>query len=94
MLKKMADEEARYGAEKKTIEQGAKKLEHERDVNRDKDPFFDYGEVLLQIAIVMASIAILSSSGPVFYFAAVCAFLGTLFSFNGFLLLFRIPFFH
>ena len=94
MLKKMADEEVRYGAEKKAIEQDAKKLEHEREVNRDKDPYFDYGEVLLQIAIVMASIAILSSSGPVFYFAAACALLGILFSLNGFLLLFRIPFFH
>ena len=92
ILKKMADEEARYGAEKKAIEQEAKKLEHERDVNRDKDPYFDYGEVLLQIAIVMASVAILSSSRPVFYFSVLCALLGTFFSFNGFWLLFRIPF--
>ena len=73
-LKKMADEEARYGTEKKAIEEEAKKLEHERDMNRSKDPYFEYGEVLLQIAIVMASISILSASRPVFYFAIVCAF--------------------
>jgi hypothetical protein len=94
MLKKMADEETRYGTEKKEIEKEAKKLEHERDVNRDKDPYFDYGEVLLQIAIVMASVSILSGSRPVFYFALIGAILGTLFSLNGFLLAFKIPFFH
>lgn len=94
MLKKMGEEEARYNAEKREIEQEAKKLEHERDVNRDKDPYFDYGEVLLQIAIVMASVSILSGSRPVFYFAIVSACLGTLSSLNGFFLIFRVPFLH
>ncbi len=94
MVKRMAEEEARFGAEKKAIEEEAKKLEHERDLNRKKDPYFDYAEVLLQIAIVMASISILSGSRPVFYFAIIGASLGTLFSLNGYLLIFRIPFFH
>jgi hypothetical protein len=94
LLKKVAEEEARYGAEKIEIEKEAKKLEHERDVNRDKDPYFDYGEVLLQIAIVMASVSILSGSRPVFIFAIVSACLGALSSLNGFFLIFRIPFFH
>jgi hypothetical protein len=94
LLKKMTEEEARYGAEKKEIEKEAKKLEHERDVNRGKDPYFDYGEVLLQIAIVMASVSILSGSRPVFYFAILSACLGALSSINGFFLIFRIPFFH
>ena len=94
LLKKLTDEEARYNVEKKEIEMEAKKLEHERDVNRGKDPYFEYGEVLLQIAIVMASISILSGSRPVLYFALVSAVLGALFSFNGFFLVFRISFFH
>jgi hypothetical protein len=94
LLKKVAEEEARYGAEKTEIEKEAKKLEHERDVNRAKDPYFDYGEVLLQIAIVMASVSILSGSRPVFLFAIVSACLGALSSLNGFFLIFRIPFFH
>jgi hypothetical protein len=94
MLKQMSEEESRYGAEKKEIGKEAKKLEHERDVYRSKDPYFEYGEVLLQIAIVMASISILSGSRPVFYFSVVSALLGTLFSLNGYLLVFRIPFFH
>jgi hypothetical protein len=94
LMKKMAEEESRYNAEKKEIEKEAKKLEHERDVNRNKDPYFDYGEVLLQIAIVMASVSILSGSRQVFYFALSGAILGTLFSLNGFFLVFKIPFFH
>lgn len=94
ILKKMSEEEVRYNTEKKEIEKEAKKLEHERDVNRSKDPYFDYGEVLLQIAIVMASVSILSGSRPVFYFAIVSACLGTLSSLNGFFLIFRIPFLH
>jgi hypothetical protein len=94
LLKKMSEEESRYNAEKKEIEKEAKKLEHERDVNRSKDPYFDYGEVLLQIAIVMASISILSGSRPVYYFAIISACLGTLSSLNGFFLIFRIPFLH
>ncbi len=94
LLKKMTEEEARFSAEKKEIEKEAKKLEHERDVNRTKDPYFDYGEVLLQIAIVMASVAIISGSRPVFYFAIVSACLGALCSLNGFFLILRIPLFH
>src|SRR5512136_45263 len=94
LLKKISEEEARFNAEKREIEKEAKKLEHERDVNRAKDPYFDYGEVLLQIAIVMASVSILSGSRQVFYFALIGAVLGTFFSINGFFLIFRIPFFH
>jgi hypothetical protein len=94
LLKKTADEEARYNKEKKEIEQEAKKLEHERDVNRDKDPYFDYAEVLLQIAIVMSSVSILSASRPVFGFSIVAAVLGAMLSLNGYLLIFKIPFLH
>lgn len=94
MLKKMADEEVRYNSEKKEIEGEAKKLEHERDIYRSKDPYFDYAEVLLQISIVMASISILALSRQIFYFSLCTASLGTLLTLNGYLLLFRIPFFH
>jgi len=90
----MAQEEARFRTEKKDIEKDARKLERERDVNRNKDPYFDYAEVLLQIAIVASSIAILASSAPMYYFSMVCAGLGVLLSLNGFLLLVNIPFLH
>jgi len=90
----LGDEEKRYKSEKGAIEQDARKFEHERDVNRDKDPYFDYAEVLLQIAIVMASVSILSSSRGIFVFSVAAALLGALLSVNGYLLLFRLPFMH
>lgn len=93
-LKSLSDEESRYKLEKKEIEAEAKRLERERDVNRSKDPYFDYAEVLLQIAIVMASVSIISASHGIFYFAASAAVIGTLLAINGFLLLFSIPFLH
>jgi hypothetical protein len=91
-IKKAKDEEIRYAKEKKDIEGEAKKAEHERDLNKRRDPYFDFAEVLLQISIVMASIAIISSSFPVFCFSLVVAAMGTIFSFNGFTLIFRVPF--
>ncbi len=93
-LKKMSAEEARYNTEKKEVEQEARKLEKERDRHRSKDPFFEFAEVLLQISIVLSSIAILAGSHRVFYFACVMAGLGTLFAVNGFLLIFSLPLFH
>lgn len=93
-LKKTSDEEKRYDAERKQIEQAARGFEHERDRYRAKDPYFDYAEALLQISIVMASISILAVSRHTFYFALATAGLGTAFMLNGYLLLFRIPFFH
>lgn len=94
MLKDMRMEETRYGEEKKKIEEEAKYLEAERDKNLRRDPYFDYAEVLLQISIVMASISILAVSRQIFYFALVSASLGTVLMLNGYLLIFKLPFFH
>jgi len=91
-IKEAGDEEVRYATEKKDIEGEAKKAEQERDLNKKKNPYFDFAEVLLQISIVMASIAILSSSRPVFCFSLAVAAMGAILSFNGFTLVFRVPF--
>jgi len=93
LLQETAKHAERYGLEKKDIKKEAEKLEHERDVNRAKDPYFDYAEVLLQIAIVMASISILAHSRSIFVFAIGAAIMGALLSLNGFLMIFRLPFF-
>ncbi len=94
LLKKFADEEKRYNAEKKDIEKDAKRLEHERDKNRDKDPYFLFAEGLLQIAIVTASVAILAASRPMFVFSLLLAVGGALLTLNGYTMLFRLPFLH
>ena len=90
-IKKMGDEESRYAAEKKEIEKEARKAEAERDVNKKKNPYFEFAEVLLQVSIVMASIAILSSSRQAFFFSLIFAVIGAILSFNGFVTLFHLP---
>jgi hypothetical protein len=92
LLKQMATQEERYGKERQDIEKVARQLEHERDVASSKDPYFDYAEVLLQIAIVMATVAILSQSRAIFGVALFAAMCGSLLCLNGFFLLVRLPF--
>ena len=94
LARKFADEEKRMNADKKEIEPKARAAEADRDRNQAKDPYFDYAEVLLQISIVCASISILSTSRPMFWFSSVLAFLGLLLTINGFTLLLRLPFLH
>jgi len=91
---RFAEEEKRYNAEKKDIEQDAKKLEHLRDRHRNRDPYFDFAEVFLQIAIVTSSVAILSTSRPMFWFSLVLAVIGAILTANGFTQLFALPFPH
>jgi len=74
--------------------QEARKLEKERDINRSKDPYFEYAEVLLQIAIVMASVSIIAGSRAVFSFSALVASLGAVMCANGYLQIFELPFLH
>ncbi len=91
LLQEYADQERHFNQDKKEIEERAKDREHERDIYRTRDPYFDYGEALLQIAIVLASIAILSSSIPVFALSLVMAVCGVAFTLNGFLFFFQLP---
>lgn len=88
---------ARYKSEPDTRE-GKKELlerarEHEqlRDRALKQDPYFDYAEALLQIAIVLVSVAIVSSLPWLAYFGGVLGLIGMLLSINGFLLLAEIP---
>jgi Domain of unknown function (DUF4337) len=91
---KFAEEEKRYNTEKKEIEAEAKKLEAARDHRRARHPYFEFGEVLLQIAIVSASVAILSTSRQIFWFSLVLAVLGAGLTVNGFVPIFSLSFLH
>ncbi len=70
----------------------ARALEAERDVALRKDPYFDYGQAMIQIAIVLASIALISSGSMLLAASAIVAVLGGLLTFNGFTLMFAVPF--
>jgi uncharacterized protein DUF4337 len=94
LLAKLAEEEKRYNAEKQEVEREARALERERDVSRARDPYFEFAEVLLQIAIVMSSISILSGSRPVFLISLAVASVGAWLTLNGYTLLVNVPFLH
>jgi Domain of unknown function (DUF4337) len=101
LQKKLADYKAtidRYESDPKTNE-GKKELlvrakAHEvlRDHALKQDPYFDYAEALLQIAIVLISVSIVSEVVWLSLFGGALGILGTLLMVNGFLLLVELPF--
>ncbi len=93
--KKLGDYEkniARYESEpetgdgKKELLEKAKEHEHERDIALRQDPWFDYAEALLQIAIVLTSVAILTGAQVLFWVPCVLGVMGILSTINGFML--------
>jgi len=69
-----------------------KALEAERDRALRQDPYFDYGQAFLQIAIVLASVAIISTGNALLVVSAILGVAGTLLTVNGFTLAVAIPF--
>ena len=68
-----------------------KMLESMRDLALARDPYFDYGQALLQIAIVLASIAIIAGGSFLLVMSVLLGSAGALLTLNGFLLLFSVP---
>jgi len=87
----LEDEAQQYTTQKKEIEGEAKALEKERDLYRAKDPYFEYAEALLQIAIVMASISIVADSLPMFIVSLVMALAGSFLTFDGYTQFVALP---
>jgi hypothetical protein len=69
-----------------------KALEAERDVAMRKDPYFDWSQAMLQIAIVLASVHLIIGNFPLLGLSAGLGGLGVLLMVNGFTLLVPIPF--
>ena len=94
LLQKFADEEKRYNTSKEPIRAEAEGLEHERDRAERRVLNFEYAEVFLQIAIVLASVSILAVSRLMFSVSVVSAAAGVVLAVNGFKLLFPLPLVH
>jgi hypothetical protein len=100
LQKKLSDYRAtilRYETDPKTSEGKkellARALEHEalRDFAMKQDPYFDYAEALLQIAIVLISVSIIAALPWLAFFGGTIGVIGVLLTFNGFFLLVHIP---
>jgi Domain of unknown function (DUF4337) len=70
----------------------AKALEAERDLAMKRDPYFDYATALLQIAIVLASVALIASGSSLLIASGLVGVIGALLTLNGFTLTFALPF--
>jgi Domain of unknown function (DUF4337) len=88
---------ARYESEPETQE-GKQELlarardhEKQRDLALAQDPYFDYAEALLQIAIVLISVAIVAEQVWLSFIGGGLGLIGALLMLNGYLLLIKIP---
>jgi hypothetical protein len=101
-LKKKADAYrktiARYDSEpdtregKKELIARAKEYEAQRDHALKQDPYFDYAEALLQIAIVLISVAIIADLVWLAFFGGAIGLIGSLLMVNGYTLWISVPF--
>jgi hypothetical protein len=75
------------GEGRKQLTAQAKDFESQRERASKRDPNFDFSEALFQIAIVLASVAILAGSRQVLRFSLVVGAAATLLMLNGYFLL-------
>jgi hypothetical protein len=89
---------ARYESEpdtnegKKELIARAKEFEKKRDHALKQDPYFDYAEALLQIAIVLISVSIVATVPWLAFRGGAVGAVGTVLMINGYTLLVEIPF--
>ena len=96
-IKSYRDTVAAFSSDKQRNEgldelfQRAKALEAERDIALRKDPYFDLSQALLQIAIVLASVALIAGTDALLIASFALAGAGTFLMINGFTLWFALP---
>jgi hypothetical protein len=83
---KYQKEADRYTKEQSEIEEQAKDLEKESALNQRKADRFDLGEVFLEIALVISSLALLSRTRLYWYLGIVSGLAGLGVAATGFLL--------
>jgi hypothetical protein len=86
------ESEPATGDGKKELRAKAQALEATRDLALQRDPYFDFAQGMLQIAIVLASSSLVLGTPFLFWISGGLGALGTLFMFNAFFLLVNLPF--
>lgn len=74
-----------------TIIRGAEEYQHEVKLYQRKDPYFDFAEVGLQLAIVLASVAMLAEKRWAFLASLALFVVAAFFALNGLFLLVKVP---
>jgi hypothetical protein len=80
------------GEGKRQLRAQAQAFEAAREIASAQDNNFDLAEVLLQLALVLGSVAILALNRPILLLSAIFGLIGALLTVNGFFLLFPLPF--
>ena len=79
------------GEGKRQLRAQAQAFEAARDRAVEQDSSFDFAEVLLQLALVLGSVAILAVNRPILFLSGALGVAGAILTANGFLLLFPLP---
>ena len=79
------------GEGRKQLTARARDFEAQRDRAQKQDPNFDFSEALFQIAIVLASVAILANSRMILKVSLVAGAFATFLMLNGYFLFFDLP---
>ncbi len=85
------ESEPETGEGKKELIAKAKAEEAKRDHGMKQDPYFDYAEALLQIAIVLISVSIVATAPWLAIAGGALGLVGALLMLNGFTLLVDVP---
>lgn len=88
---KRYDSEPERGEGKKELLAKARSLEAERDLALKRDPYFDFGQGLLQIAIVLASVSLIVGGSFLLWVSGALGVIGTISMLNAFTLLVELP---
>ena len=80
------------GEGKKELAAKAKDFESARDAALKQDPYFDFSQAFLQIAVVLASVSLVLGNRLLLAVSGLMAVAGTLLMLNGFTLAVTIPF--
>jgi hypothetical protein len=75
---------ARETAKERPLEASARRLESDADAEVRRHHAFEYGVVLLQVAIALGAVAALARSRPAWYVSATAGIVGIVFFLRGF----------
>ncbi len=82
-ISKYADDSAKYEKQRLEIQKTARDFEKERDESAKKASRFHFGEVFLEISIVLSSLSILAKRRPLYFGAIGSALFGLVWAATG-----------
>ena len=88
---KSYDSDPETGEGKAELLAKAKASEQARDAAMEKGPYFDFAGLLLQLAIILYSVVLITERRTLYLFGTAAAVLGTFLSLDGFFLFVKIP---